>query len=137
MTCFVDANIFLELQLEDERANECDDFFNRIDKNKIDSVTSDFIIYTCLLQIQNKTRSPEKMSDFMTFLTNLETLEILKPTHVTIEKTIKFMKKYKLDFDDALVVACMVENDVDILVSFDTDFNQVKEIKRIEPKDAI
>ena len=137
MVYFVDANIFLEVQLKDEKSEECKKFLREIDKDKIDTITSDFVIYTCLIQIQNKLKSPEGMINFMTFLTNLETLEIFRPKQTTILKGIEYSKKYNLDFDDALVVVCMIENNIDTLVSFDKDFDKVKEIKRVEPKDII
>ncbi|MBD3155078.1 MAG: PIN domain-containing protein [Candidatus Aenigmarchaeota archaeon] len=137
MIYFVDANIFLEVQLGGERSEECKKFLERIYKNKFDAITSDFIIYICLIQIQNKSGSSEKMGKFMDFLTNLEALEILRPSTSIISKALRFMENYKLDFNDALVVASMVENNIDKLVSFDTDFDKVEEIERIEPKDVI
>lgn len=137
MVYFIDANIFLEIQLNDEKSGECKEFIRKIDANKIDAVTSDFIVYTCLIQIFNKTKSPEKMNNFMTFLTNLEKLEIIRPSQAVISKAVENTKKYKLDFDDALVVACVTENKIDSLVSFDKDFDKVEDLKRVEPKNIV
>jgi len=134
---FIDANIFLEVQLKDEKSEECKSFLRKIDDNKIDTLTSDFIVYTCLIQIQNKSKSTEKLSDFMAFLTNLEAMEIFRPRQSTIEKGIEYSKKHGLDFDDGLVLACMFENNIGTIVSFDKDFDKVKEIKRIEPKEVL
>ena len=41
--------------------------------------------------------------------------------------------KYKLDFDDSFVVACMIINGTKTLISLDKDFDNVKEIARKEP----
>lgn len=43
------------------------------------------------------------------------------------------MEKYKLDFDDALVVSCMTEYEIDKLVTYDQHFDQVEEITVHKP----
>lgn len=43
------------------------------------------------------------------------------------------MKKYKLDFDDALVISCMKENNIKSLVTYDNHFIKIKEINLIKP----
>jgi predicted nucleic acid-binding protein len=50
------------------------------------------------------------------------------------------MKSYNLDFDDAVVVSIMASNKISRLVSFDKDFDRVKDealVNRIEPKDVV
>lgn len=43
------------------------------------------------------------------------------------------MRKYNIDFDDALVVSSMAEAKIKKLISFDKDFDKIKEIERLEP----
>ena len=43
------------------------------------------------------------------------------------------MSKHGLDFDDGLGVACMKKYGINELLSFDRDFDKVRDIKRIEP----
>lgn len=133
MRCFIDANIFLEVQLDDERKDECIQFFGEIQEGKIAATISDFIIYTSLIQIDVNLKSAKVMNDFILFLKSLESLEIFRPDIETIIKAIDFSRKYNLNFDDALVVSCMVSNKIKKLVSFDKDFDKVKEIERVEP----
>ncbi len=40
---------------------------------------------------------------------------------------------YPLDFEDALIVAWMERHEVEDLFSYDEDFDQVKEVRRVEP----
>ncbi len=133
---FLDANIFLEVELGDTRSEECKKLFSEIYKQGIRATTSDFIVYTCLLQIENKS-SVNDMRDFIVFLDNMTNIEIHSPSYKTIYNAIDLMEKYKLDFEDALVVAIMTALNISELISFDKHFDKVKELKRLEPKDII
>ncbi len=41
------------------------------------------------------------------------------------------------DLEDALTLQCALTNKCKEIVSFDRDFDKVKEIKRLTPKDAV
>lgn len=73
------------------------------------------------------------MEKFITSLSEIKDLTILNPDLKTILTSLGFMKRYSLDFDDALVVSSMIANKIKKLVSFDKHFDKVKEIERIEP----
>ncbi|MDI6721208.1 MAG: type II toxin-antitoxin system VapC family toxin [Candidatus Aenigmarchaeota archaeon] len=133
---FIDANIFLELALEDKRSGECEEFFSRLWKKLIEGMTSDFVIYTCLIQIENKSNIKD-MKNFLIFADNMEGLTIHSPTYQTVYAAFDIMENHKLDFDDALVVAVMRALSIKELVSFDSHFDRIREIKRIEPKDIV
>ena len=77
---FVDANIFLELMLDDKKADICESFFEKIKNEETSFYTSDFIIYTCLLQIEQKIKSLKVMGEFIYFINNLNNLSILRPS---------------------------------------------------------
>lgn len=130
---FVDVNIFLEIQLSDERSEECKKFLRKIASEELPAATSDYIVYSCLLQISNKLNSAERMEKFIASLSEIKDLTILNPDLKTILTSLGFMKRYSLDFDDALVVSSMIANKIKKLVSFDKHFDKVKEIERIEP----
>lgn len=130
---FVDANIFLEIALGDERKEECKEMLSKIEKNLLNATTSDFILYTCLLQIENRLKSVEKMQNFLTFLDNMEGMRIHSPNYETIYSAFEIMNKHKMDFDDALVVATMKTTGIKKLVSFDRHFDKIKGIQRAEP----
>lgn len=61
---------------------------------------------------------------------NLKFLAIRK---TTVLKAQELMEKYKMRPRDALHIASALENRITTIVSYDEDFDQVKEIKRIEP----
>jgi predicted nucleic acid-binding protein len=130
---FIDANIFLEIQLADKKKDDCKKFLRRVNSGEFSAITSNFIVYSSLLQIYNNFNSMERMKKFILSLSGIENLEIFAPNIEIILKALDKMKEYKLDFDDALVVSCMISNKIKKLVSFDKHFDKIKEIERIEP----
>jgi predicted nucleic acid-binding protein len=47
-------------------------------------------------------------------------------------KATRCIDRWKLDFNDALVVACMVNNNIKTLISLDKDFDKVANLKRMK-----
>lgn len=130
---FIDTNIFLEVQLQDPRWKECEEFLKKVENEEVEAVTTDFIVYSIILNIESKTKSIDKIEKFIIALAGISNLKIYYPENETVKDSFRFMRKYGLDFDDALVVSSMVANKVKKLVSFDKKFDGVKEIVRIEP----
>lgn len=133
---FIDANIFLEVELDDKRSEECKSLFLDIYKNNVRCITSDFIVYACLLQIEGKA-SVGGMHNFIKFLDNMSGIEVHSPAYQVLYDAVGMMEKYGLDFDDSLVVSTMLAAGVKQLVSFDRHFDKVKEIKRMEPRQIL
>ena len=48
-------------------------------------------------------------------------------------KALDLMIKYKLDYEDSLILQCAFSTKSKEIVSFDKHFDKVQEIKRIEP----
>lgn len=130
---FIDANIFLEVLLDDKRAEECDNFLQKVKNKEIFAITTDFLIYTCLLQLERKIKSPKILTNFIILLGELKGLKIIRPSLSEMYYAVESLTEYKLDFDDNLVVACMISNKIKTIVSLDKHFNKVNLIKRIEP----
>jgi len=134
---FVDANIFLEVFLQDARWEEARDFLEKLSKGDLEGITTDYIIFSILLQIENKKKSTKEMKDFVAFLGNMKGLKIAHFTLGILMKAMSVMENYGLDFDDALEAAYMLALDISEIVSFDRDFDRVKGIKRVEPREII
>ena len=130
---FIDANIFLEFFLDNEYADQAETFLKKVKSKEIIACTSDFVVYTCLIQIQYKLKSLQIMKEFILFLNTLE-IEIIQPSFPLMIQTLEFMKKYTLDFDDALVVTCLYNQDLKVLFSYDKDFDKVSIIQRKVPE---
>jgi predicted nucleic acid-binding protein len=59
-------------------------------------------------------------------------LRFLPATKVVFAKFVELMEEFNLDYGDAQIAAQAVVNAMDRIASFDTDFDRVTEIKRIE-----
>ena len=130
MDVFIDANIFLEIALQDAKKEACKQLLTQLPSNSCS--TSDFILYTCLLQLEKRTHRSQHLKNFLQFIQILS-YQILRPSQTEMRRAIEYMTLYQLDFDDALVVSCMHHNGIKTLLSLDKDFDRVKGIKRIEP----
>ena len=72
------------------------------------------------------------MKDFLIFVNSIN-VNIIRPSLKAVYDAIDFMNKEKLDFDDALVLSCMIENGIKDLVSYDKHFDKIKGINIIRP----
>ncbi|MBS3097022.1 type II toxin-antitoxin system VapC family toxin [Candidatus Woesearchaeota archaeon] len=129
---FIDANIFLEIFLENEKADNCE-FYLKSSAGKNQTITTtDFIIHSCLLTILRKTNSLELARNALVFFSNLYQLKIIVPSIDDLSNALDLMGQRNLDLDDSLVVACMNGHGITELASLDRHFDKVKGIKRIE-----
>ena len=129
---FIDANIFLEIFLKDKKAEEFKALLRSLQEQEREIVTTDFIIYSCILQVQNKLKNVELIKNTIVFFNSHPNLKILSPSFEDLHNSVEVMKSYKLDFDDGLVIACMNGNGITELASLDKHFDKVKGIKKIE-----
>lgn len=130
---FIDANIFLEIALGDKKSEDCKKLFTDVNTGEFQAYTSDFIIYSCLLQIQYKTKNSNLMKNFILFVNSISNLIVLRPSLSDMTKAVEYREKYKLDFDDSLVVSLMNNTAIETLVTLDADFNKVPIIKVKQP----
>ena len=100
--------------------------------NNSQAVTSDFIIYTCVIQIKNKLKSTSAIKNALIFFSNFQGLKIVRPSLNDVYNAVELMESSRLDFDDSLVVSAMKSNNVKELASLDRDFDRIKGIERIK-----
>jgi predicted nucleic acid-binding protein len=127
----IDANIFLELLLKQEKYEECKYFLSLVRDGKIHAIISDFTISGIVIVME---RYGAKWKDLRLFLLSLARYSGLHVYQANIQDKIlatRYMQKYGLDFDDALTLQCAQAAKCTALVSFDSDFD--KSIKRITP----
>lgn len=127
---FIDANIFLEVFLGDSKSEKCEAFLESLPGNGIIPVTTDFIIYSCLIVAQNNLKSNKGIRDLIVFFNSLRGLVVLRPSFSDLYKASEIMSSSNLDFDDSLVVACIKNYEIAELASLDKDFDKIKGIKR-------
>jgi len=133
----IDANIFLELQLEQAKSAECKEFLSLVSDGKVEAATTDFILDSIAVVMEDKKAAPEDIRKFFVSLSLFKGLYIhnldLRGRIAAAQK----MAKEDLDFDDSTSVVAMEELKIKEIVSFDRDFAGVKGIVRVEPNEAI
>ncbi len=133
----VDANVFLETALKQAKHDECKEFLNRIFDGKIKIFTTDFIVDSVILNMEKNGLSNQAIKEFLTSLLASKGLTIFSLEWTEKLVALDISREMKLDFDDALILVAMKTLNIDKLVSFDKDFDNLPDIKRIEPKDII
>ena len=132
----IDSNIFLELYLDQQRADECEKFLEKVNKGQILCTISDFSIDSMLLILSRETNKTETLEKLLNSIIAYSGLSIY---FITIEdrlKAIEQMKKHKLDFEDAMTLQAALASGNTKIVSFDKHFNKTV-IERLEPKDVL
>lgn|SRR3989338_2710427 len=125
---FVDANIFLEIFLDDSMADSCEKFLKSLNEDD-KPFTSDFLIYSCLIAIERKHKNKGKLLDALRFFSSFSQLRILRPSIEDLYNAASMMDKHNLDFDDSLVLSCMQKFGIRRLASLDRHFDKIKNIE--------
>ena len=133
----IDANIFLELQLEQSRSAECKEFLSLVSNGKMEAATTDFILDSIAVVMEDKKATPEDIRKFFISLSLFKGLYIhnldLRGRIAAAQK----MADENLDFDDSTSIVAMEEMKIKEIVSLDRDFEGVKGITRVEPREVV
>lgn len=133
----IDANIFLELLLDQKRAEECEAFLELLQNGSVHGAITDFTIDSVVVVMESEGKRPADISLFLSSLLGYVSLEVyFLSLYDRIEAT-QHMQKFKLDFDDSTAYQAMKNLNVKQVVSFDRDFDKISGIERIEPEEAI
>ena len=132
---FIDTNIFLELLLNQKRAEECEKLFDLLQKENIHAVASHFSIYSiCIYSV--KTGNSKKTGKFLEYVLSLKNLDVINTTLTDDMEILKFAEKMPLDFDDSLQYYLATEAGCDAIITFDKDFKKTK-MKLFTPKEVL
>lgn len=129
----IDANIFLELMLDQGRADECQEFLTLVQKGKREAYVTDLTLDSVLIVLENKRRKP---SDLRLFLSSIASYEGMTIYFLALSDRLhatRLMEELKLDYEDSIVVQVAKRLTVDGVVSFDKDFDGVSGVLRVEP----
>ena len=128
----IDTNVFLELLLDQKRANECESLLELVSKDEIEATVTHFAVHA----IEAALGSGESLE---TFLRNMEhSLGLyVYDTNLSEEMAIALIsRKIGRDFDDALQYYVAKKLGADAIVSFDEHFDGL-DVRRIEPHEIL
>jgi predicted nucleic acid-binding protein len=128
MRLLVDTNIFLEILLEQDRAEEAKDFLRKVDQH--DFFISDFALHSVGLLLLRQ-RKPEVFRQFLSDMISNAGIIQLGLAPLEMEEVVTAAASFRLDFDDAYQYAIAERYELAI-VSFDGDFDRTAQ-GRVQP----
>ena len=133
---FVDTNIFIRYLTKDDakKYRACYQLFKQAEQNQISLTTSESVLAEVVYVLESSYYAvPHEQVKIA--LSRLLILPGLKIAHVIIYlRALTLYAQHKIDFEDCLSVAHMERQKLGTIISYDRDFDQVKEIMRMEPK---
>ena len=128
----VDANIFLEVLLKQEKYLICAEFLKKIQKGEAKAIITTFTIDGIILALERHGKDTDSIKIFIHSLYNYAGLKIYMATMNDRLQAISHML-LGLDFEDAITLQCALSNNEKEIMSFDKDFDKIKTIKRVQP----
>lgn len=134
---FIDANIILRYLMRDDeqKASACLRLFQQANINEIELTTSESVlaevVYVMISKRQyNLTREYIRAS--LSPVLSMPGLKLVNKEVFT--HALELFEKYtQLDFEDALTISHMKATGMSTLYSYDTDFDSIPGITRLEP----
>src|SRR3989344_8375615 len=97
----IDANIFLELLLKQERYEECREFLAEVRDGRVEAIVSEFTVCGIALILERYTKDWRVIRRFFLSLTKYGGPSIYQPTLYDKIEATSLMSAHGLDFEDA------------------------------------
>ncbi len=120
MRLLIDTNIFLEVLLEQARAEEAKSFLAAVESNEF--FVSDFSLHSVGLLLFRRSQF-EVFKDFLGDVINGVGATVVSLSAIEMESVVENAGRFRLDFDDAYQYTAAEKHDL-IIVSFDKDFDR-------------
>jgi len=133
----VDANIFLEVELGQRKADPCEKILRKFHRSELKGMVLDFAIDTIAITMENYGKKWSEIKTFLSSLLGYKGLLVHFSTLLDRIMATNYMKNFGLDFDDALALRAMKENGIGNIISYDKDFDKVSDVKRILPESLL
>lgn len=133
----IDANIFLELQLEQRRADECELLLEAVRIGRREGFLTDLVLDTILIIMEEKGKAPADLEHFLASLASYKGLRLYFLTLRDRLEATRAMTQFDLDFENSTLVQAATRLEAEGIVSFDKDFDHVEGVRRFEPSDLV
>ena len=129
----IDSNIFLEVTLNQEKADRCKIFLRKILTGENIAYLSNFSIDSIVFSMIRNRIDQKQIEIFLNSLLRYKGLKIYLIKIKDRVNSLKLIEKYDIDYEDALILQSAISTNSEEIISFDKHFDKVKEIKRVEP----
>lgn len=133
---FLDTNIILRYLTKDDprKAERCFDLFQSVKRKDLRLVTSESVMAEVVYVLSSKSLYNQSRQNVRALLLPIVSLPGLKiPHRRTFLRALDLYGATRLDFEDALSIAHMERQKIHTILSYDEDFDEVKDIQRREP----
>lgn len=134
---FLDTNVILRYLTRDdaEKAGRCLALFERAARSEVALTTSEAVIAEVVYVLSSPSLYDlprERIRELLLPIIDLRGLKLAVPRHL-YHDALALYATQSIDFEDALAVAHMREQEIDEIVSYDRHFDGITGITRIEP----
>ena len=131
----IDANIFLELNLDQENSEESRKYLSKVGKGEIKAIVTLFHADTIALTMQYNGVQSNSIKQFYHDLSRFRGLEVIE---AGLFNRIKSVENFgNTGLDDSIILQTYRDYDVDILVSYDDDFDSFEDVERKTPSEVL
>ena len=134
---FADANIFLRALTADDPAKfeACTDLLRRVDRGDEEITTCEAILTEVVYVLSSRATYGLSHDEIRARLAPLIRMRGLRLSgkQLYLQALDLFAAHPALDFEDALCVAHMQQAGINEILSYDTDFDRIAEVQRVEP----
>ena len=133
---FIDTNIFLRFLTRDDpkKAEQCRSLLYAASEGGIKLYTTDLVFAELIWVLQSpKTYNlnPPEIGDLVIPLALIKGLSF--PAKKLFPEIMELFASYNVDFIDAYNAVIMHSRDIDLIYSYDSDFEQLENVTRVEP----
>jgi len=129
----IDANIFLEVLLNQKKVERCKQTLRNIQMGTLNAWLSTFTIDAIILIMARYNAKARVIEKFLKSLPKYKGLKLYNITYKDRIDSLKLMEHYKLDYEDAITLQSAFSSKSKEILSFDKHFDGIKGINRIEP----
>lgn len=132
---FLDANIILRYLTRDDpkKAENCYELFQKVKRGEIELTTCEAVVAEVIYVLSSHSLydlSRDKICSLLLPIINLYGLKL--PQKRLYIRALDIYVSKNIDFEDALSVAHMEKRQIKEIYSYDSDFDKLKELRRLE-----
>ena len=129
----IDTNVFLEVFLNQDRATDCSNFLEKVDRGELQGFVTDFTIHSLAVVLERAGKGDSLRGVFAS-LSAFQGLTLLHASLLDHSEIALLATEIGLDFDDAYQAYFAQRTNMPV-ISFDRHFDRVGE--RREPADFL
>jgi len=139
MTVFIDSNIFLRAILRDvpDQAKSCLTLFEMIDRGEIPSCTSMLVLNEILWVLEGLRVPRDEIAKRTGAIAGSRVRLLATSDQDFVEAAIRLYTAKEVDFQDALNAETARAEDIKVIVSYDSHFDEIDFVDRKEPDEII